>query len=126
MPYQQNVLTRLKNYNNVLTKEFFGNIDKYANNWQQSIGSIYEVKHHDFKESIKVEFVGMFLVVGTDIEKEMDYPIFSSCCPPTTIRQLCGFDDETFYQWRLSCECSTKGGCGLYVFKNLNYNKKHL
>lgn len=115
------VLKRFYNLNNVLMNEYFGEFGRYKDNWQDMIGKQFIVEHNEIKVPLQVEMVGCFLVCGYEIEKEMDWIRYSDFCPPTTIRELCGFDDDNFKKWAFKSSMTTEKGILLYIFKNLNF-----
>ena len=113
-------LTKLRNYNLVLFQEYFGQINLYQDNWMDLVGKVSDVIHRDLPGPMQVELAGIHQLYANEVEKEMDYIIYSDFCPPMTIRELCGFDESNFKKWQFYTGWTGNQVLAVYIFKNLN------
>ena len=69
-------LTKLRNYDNILTNPFFGQIQDYKENWRDNVGNVYDIIHPDFNGfPMQCQFVGCFLIVGNEIDKDFRFRV---------------------------------------------------
>ena len=47
LPLPKRRISKLNNFNNVLNQEYFGQVDKWTNNWQSLIGEETIIEHPD-------------------------------------------------------------------------------
>ena len=113
-------LTKLRNYNGTMFQEYFGQINLYQDNWLDMIGKVSDVVHSDLDGPMQVELVGIHQLYANEVEKEMNYTMCNDFCPPMSIRDLCGFDENNFKKWQFYTGWTGKQVLAVYIFKNLN------
>ena len=117
----------LRNYNDCLKQEYFGQVNVWADNYYELLGAQFEGKYTSTYGTetfpVHADFVGIWLVPTDEFIQALDYPRFCDFCPPHTLRDMCGFDDETIRKFIFSFGLFNYKSVGIYIFKNLNYSK---
>lgn len=114
------VLTRMKNPNNVLINEYFGQLETYQHNWWEYVGNRYIVEHKEVGIPLLVELKGVIVEEVAELKQMLDVVNFTDFMPPFTLRELLGMDEHDIDRWKINT-MHKSNAIGIYIFKNVNY-----
>lgn len=116
----------LRNYNNCLKQEYFGQVNIYAEDALQCIGDTFvgEYVSMDGQEKFEVraELVKVYYIFTDEFLKALNWRICQQI-HPLTLGEACGFDNHSLKKFIFSFGVFNYKAVGIYIFKNLNYSK---
>jgi len=114
-------LTRLRNYNNCLIQQYFGQVAELTTNGVDLIGTISMVEHVDIGPiNMCVKLLSIIPIRACELENK-DQAIYINTENVIKIHDLCGFDAKNLPLFQYYTGLKGNKTVGLYIFKNLNY-----
>lgn len=120
-PEIQTISNNIRNYNDILSNQYFGQVSDFPDNWQNAIGKEKYIINPDTKIALHCKLITIVQLYGSELQN-FEHAIFINMDNILTIQQLCGFDEKNFRQFQFTSGHSGKKIVGLYIFKNLNYS----
>lgn len=110
----------MKNPNNVLINEYFGQLETYQHRWWEFVGNRYIVEHKEVGIPLLVELKGVIVEDVAELKQMLDVVNFTDFMPPFTLRELLGMDEHDIDRWKINT-MQKSNAIGIYIFKNVNY-----